>query len=420
MCMETTIKHKNSKVWHISSMYLLATCLGFLSAYSGFGWLQTFASAIAEIFMNIFKFISLPIIGLSIIVTFAHLSSDSGMNKIWQRTLLYTLSTTVIAAAVACILFLLVKPNNIGSIVSMPSSAVDTGHGFLKHIINIFPNNIVTPFLEHNVLSVLLVAIVIGVAIRYISDVKAKNTVNLFFKGLHSILLVITSWIIKIMPLGLFGFISVTITEIRGGVDIKGLGAYLSIIVLANLVQGFIVLPVWLYLNKIKPFKTMYGMLPALSVAFFSKSSAGTLPITMQSAENNVGINSKISRFVLPLCTTINMNGCAAFIFVTVIYLMQNHGIEITGLTMATWIIVATIAAIGNAGVPMGCFFLSASLLSSMNVPITLLGIILPFYGLIDMLETSLNVWSDACVAIVVNEKELAVAGATGLGQPAT
>jgi len=86
--------------------------------------------------------------------------------------------------------------------------------------------------------------------------------------------------------------------------------------------------------------------------------------------------------------------------------MMQNHGIEINLTTMMLWILIATIAAIGNAGVPMGCFFLSASLLTSMDVPITLLGLILPFYSIIDMVETTLNVWSDSCVVKVVNEKD--------------
>jgi Na+/H+-dicarboxylate symporter len=131
-----------------------------------------------------------------------------------------------------------------------------------------------------------------------------------------------------------------------------------------------------------------------------------TLPLTMSASEDNLLLDKKISRFVLPLCTKINMNGCAAFIFVTVIYLMQNHGSQITLGTMIIWILVSTVAAVGNAGVPMGCFFLSASLLASMNVPIHLLGIILPFYSIIDMLETALNVWSDSCVAITVNHKQ--------------
>ena len=84
---------------------------------------------------------------------------------------------------------------------------------------------------------------------------------------------------------------------------------------------------------------------------------------------------------------------------------MQNNGLEVGLATMLLWIVIATIAAIGNAGVPMGCFFLSASLLTSMNVPIALLGLILPFYSLIDMLETALNVWSDACVVKVIDQQ---------------
>ncbi|MDT3662112.1 MAG: cation:dicarboxylase symporter family transporter, partial [Anaerobiospirillum sp.] len=134
------------------------------------------------------------------------------------------------------------------------------------------------------------------------------------------------------------------------------------------------------------------------------KSSAGTLPVTMASAEDNCKVNPKVSRFVLPICTTINMNGCAAFILITSLYLMQNAGIEITLGTTIAWILIATIAAIGNAGVPMGCYFLTLSLMSSMHVPVLLMGIILPVYAIIDMIETCENVWSDASVANMVNQ----------------
>lgn len=145
-------------------------------------------------------------------------------------------------------------------------------------------------------------------------------------------------------------------------------------------------------------------MFPALTLAFFSKSSAATLPLTISSSENNLHVNPKVAEFVLPMCTTINMNGCAAFIFLTVIYLMQNAGIAITPGVIFAWIFIATLAAVGNAGVPMGCFFLSASLLASMNVPILLMGVILPFYAVVDMIETTLNVWSDSSVAAAVNK----------------
>ena len=144
-------------------------------------------------------------------------------------------------------------------------------------------------------------------------------------------------------------------------------------------------------------------MAPALAVALFTKSSAGTLPVTLASAEQNLKVNPRVSRFVLPICTTINMNGCAAFILVTSLFVMQNAGYELSMGTMVTWLFIAVIAAIGNAGVPMGCYFLTLSLMSGIGAPIGLMGVILPIYTIIDMIETAENVWSDASVCAMTN-----------------
>lgn len=385
-------------------MIILAVFSG-ISADAAF--LHTLASVISDIFIKIFKCISLPIISLSIIVTLSQYSSDGIMKQIWQRTIFYTLSTTIVAAGVAFVLYLLIAPANILSPTLGNAGVTPDGSqgNYLKYLMALIPTNIFSPFLEHQVMGVLFVSMIIGMAIRSIPDETSRNAITQFFKGAHGIFLTITGWVVKIIPFALYGFITTTILQLKNGIDITGLGGYLAVVVLANVVQGFMILPLFLYINKVNPYTSLKGMLPALSVAFFSKSSAGTLPITMETAERNLGISSRVSRFILPLCTSINMNGCAAFIFTTVIYLMQNNGVEISVGTMLLWIFIATIAAIGNAGVPMGCFFLSASLLTSMNIPITILGLILPFYSLIDMIETSLNVWSDSCVAKVIDEK---------------
>lgn len=403
MCVQSNLKKK--KFYRSSVIYLLMVMFGIFAGLSDVPALQGLGLLISEIFIKIFKCISLPIIALSIIVTLSNYNPLESMKKIWQRTILYTFATTLIAATVSVILYLLIHPSNVQSELQAPALTTDKPIQYSEHIVNLIPANIFSPFLEHQVLGVLLVGMIIGIAIRYIPDSEARKTVTQFFKGAHGIFLVITNWVVIIIPVGLFGFITTTVLQLRDNLDFKGIGEYLAIVILANLCQGFIILPLWLKYNKIKPYKTMHAMLPALSVAFFSKSSAGTLPITIDTAEKNLKINPKISRLILPLCTTINMNGCAAFIATTVLYLMQNQGTEITLGLAAIWVIIATIAAVGNAGVPMGCFFLSASLLASMNVPITLLGIILPFYSIIDMVETALNVWSDVCVTTVVNEK---------------
>jgi Na+/H+-dicarboxylate symporter len=222
---------------------------------------------------------------------------------------------------------------------------------------------------------------------------------------IQGIFLIIIGWVVKVLPLALFGFIAGAVTQLKNGIGVKGLGEYLSIVLLSNIIQGVLILPMFLRAHKINPLKTLKAVFPALSVAFFSKSSVGTLPVTLEAAEKNLGISREISRFVFPLCTAINMNGCAAFIFTTVVYVMQNNGIESNLFMLLQWVFISVVAAIGNAGVPMGCFFLSMSLLTGMDVPIDVLWLILPFYAVIDMVETSLNVWSDCCVVGIVDKK---------------
>ncbi len=400
-------KHQDKKrpFWlSVPVLYALMILLGILSGFSDIGPLKATGLFVADVFIRIFKCISLPIIALSIIVTLAHYRSEGIMRRVWRRTMCYTLGTTLVAATISFLLYLFIQPSLVTAAGDVAQDLPTTGVGYLSHISHLIPENVFAPFLENQVLSVLFLSIVIGVAIRSIPSEEPRQTITHFFSGAHGMMMVITRWVILIIPIGLYGFITSTVIQVRSGADLKGIGEYLLIVVLANVIQGFVILPLWLKFQGIRPFFTLRRMMPALSLAFFSKSSVGTLPVTMDTMEQKLGVQPELSRFVLPLCTSINMNGCAAFIFTTVVYLMQNHGIHLSIPAMALWIVVATVAAIGNAGIPMGCFFLSASLLASMNVPITLMGIILPFYSLIDMLETALNVWSDSCVTRVVDE----------------
>ncbi|MGN1392832.1 MAG: dicarboxylate/amino acid:cation symporter [Succinivibrionaceae bacterium] len=362
------------------------------------------ANFTSEVFIRLFKFVSVPIIGISICTTIATLGNSKTEKSLWKRALAYTISTTVLSSCTAAILYAIIQPKNVTTVAPENIElGINNTSSYINYFINIVPNNILAPFMEGNVLSILLIAIIIGISIRHIPHDESRNIITNFLLGLQSILFFIVKWIINLLPIGIFGFVTLSVIDFKSGVVLGGLSNYFTVVVGSNLFQGLVVLPIFLLLKGINPLKTAKNMSKALIVAFCSKSSAATLPVTIACAEENNHINPKVSRFVLPICTTINMNGCAAFIFITVIYIMQNNGIEITPLTMISWIGIATIAAIGNAGVPMGCYFLSASLLSSMNVPIQLLGIILPIYAVIDMIETTLNVWSDSTVATMVN-----------------
>ncbi len=389
----------------LAIFYLIAIVLGIVNGIWGSSATQSFADFIATMFIRLFKFVAIPIIAVSIISTLSSISKSRSSGRIFRHTIFYTLFTTILAATLAALLYEVFSPENVSASISgaaaAPLSSVANagGAGYLKYIESVIPDNILAPFLSANVLSVLLISAAVGIALAQMKPSKAQETLVSLFAGLQEVLFRIVSWIIKVLPIGIFGFFSVLAADLASGVELGGLGVYFAAVLTANFVQMLVILPLVLLARGLNPLKVAKAMLPALTVAFFSKSSAGTLPVTMASAENRLGVRRPVSRFVLPICTTINMNGCAAFILLTVVYLMQNAGADITLGTLIVWILISTLAAVGNAGVPMGCFFLSASLLAGMNVPILLMGVILPFYAVVDAIETALNV----CVAAMVD-----------------
>ena len=393
--------------------YSSSVFLGILAGIGNIAWLFELAKFCSEAFIRLFRCIGMPVIALSVIVALSSSDDKRSMKRVWRRTLFYTLTTTVCAVLVAAVLYLVIAPSSVYTVTSNASLDAVSGISYGQHLLQIIPDNLVKAFSECQVLTVLFISVVTGLSIRAVPNPEARQTVRHFFEGFHGMLFTIINGIVKLLPIGLFGFIAVGVRELNVNGSLQGMGAYFLVVTLANVLQGIVVLPLFLLLKGQRPVRIFRGMAPALSVAFFTKSSAGTLPVTMQRAETKLNIRPEISRFVLPLCTTINMNGCGAFIFTTVLYVMQNNGFVITPTVMLPWIFIATLAAVGNAGVPMGCFFLSASLLSSMNVPLELMGMILPIYSVIDMLETALNVWSDSCVAVAVNQDMATVAQAS-------
>ncbi len=388
-----------------AAFYIAGIVLGIFFGFLGNSAINDLMNFIATVFTRLFSFVAVPIIALALITTLAKLGRGSSSGKIFVHTVAYTLFTTIMAACVGAFLFIFLKPQNVPAEISDAADVLASSQStsYYDHIIAVIPNNILQPFVSGNVLSVLLIAAAIGVALAALPKDDKREAVENLFIGLQNVLFKIIHAIIAVLPIGIMGFTAKLITELENGLLLTGLVTYFTAVIGSNLLQMFVILPFLMLIRGLNPLRVARGMLPALAVAFFSKSSAGTLPVTMASAEDNLHINPKISRFVLPICTTINMNGCAAFILVTSLYLMQNAGIEITATTIITWIFIATIAAVGNAGVPMGCYFLTISLLSSMQIPVLLMGMILPVYAVIDMLETGVNVWSDATVASLVD-----------------
>ena len=386
-------------------LWIAALVVGAILGLLGLHWLDQTMEFVAVVYTRLFQLLAVPTIVLAVITTFATFGAQ-GSGKIFGRTLTYTLLTTFAAAAVGAVLYVLVAPGN------LPAEAIGQGGeavadtpqlSYYSHLISLIPNNIVKPFLEGNVLSLLLLAFAIGIGLSKLPESENKAVVVKGLLGLQELLFLLIRGLIWTLPLGIVAFSAQLSAQVSAGVVADSIGKYVLVVLGGNVIQFFVVLPLFLLARGLNPVHVLGRMMPAVLMALFTKSSAATLPVTMDTAENRLGVKKNIARFVLPICTTINMNGCAAFILVTSLFVMQNGGTPITWTTILLWILISVISAVGNAGVPMGCYFLTLSLMSGIGAPVAILGVILPIYTIIDMVETAENVWSDSCVAAIVD-----------------
>ncbi len=410
--MERTESQKNdrkpSKQTKQLILWIGALVVGAVLGMLGISALNELMNFIATVYTRLFQLLAVPTIALAVMTTLAALGNQADTGKIFRRALVYTMLTTFAAAAVGLLLYNIVQPGNLPqAMVQSGTSALPQDLGqtsYYDHILGVIPNNIVRPFAEGNVLSILILAAAVGIALAKMPSSDKKDVIIKGLQGLQDLLFLLIHALIWALPLGIVAFAAQLSAQFSAGIVMASLGKYVAVILGGNMIQFFIILPLFLLARGLNPLRTLGRMMPAVLMALFTKSSAATLPVTMQTAEDRLGVSSKVSRFVLPICTTINMNGCAAFILVTSLFLMQNGGMALPWTTMILWLFISVLSAIGNAGVPMGCYFLTLSLMSGVNAPIGIMGIILPIYTIIDMIETAENVWSDSCVCAMVNK----------------
>lgn len=399
--------NKKNKQGRQFVLWMLALVVGAALGWLGIKPLNELFTFIATVFTRLFQFIAVPTIALAVITTLAQLGGKKETGRIFAHAVTYTLLTTICAAGIGLMMYLWIAPGNLpADIIGAGTANVPQKLGHLTyydHILSVIPNNLLQPFLSGNVLAVMMIAAAFGLGLAFMPKTENRDILMKGIMGFQELLFTLIRALLFILPVGILAFAAQLSAQIEAGVIVGALGKYTAVIIGSNVIQFFIVIPVFLLARGLNPLQVFRKMSPAIAVALFTKSSAGTLPVTLASAEHNMKANPAVSRFVLPICTTINMNGCAAFILVTSLFVMQNAGYEMSMPTMITWLFVAVLAAIGNAGVPIGCYFLTLSLMSGIGAPIGIMGVILPIYTIIDMIETAENVWSDSAVCAMTD-----------------
>ena len=403
---EALAEHKaqggSKQVYYWIGALILGAVLGAL----GNGTINELCNFVATVFTRLFQFIAVPTIALAVMTTLASLGAQKNTGRIFAHTITYTLLTTFAASFVALALYIIIAPGNLpADIVGAGAAATKkyAAMSYYNHFLSIIPNNVMRPFIEGNVLSVLFIAGASGMGLAFMPKTENREALMKVILGAQELLFTMIRGLLVVLPIGIVAFAAQLSAQIEAGVIVGSLSKYMAVVMGGNFIQIFIILPLFLLARGLNPIDVFRKMSPALAVALFTKSSAATLPVTLASAEQNLQARKEVTRFVLPICTTINMNGCAAFILVTSLFCLQNAGIPLTMGTMLTWVCISVFAAVGNAGVPMGCYFLTLSLVSSMGAPVNVMGIILPIYAVIDMIETAENVWSDSTVCAMTN-----------------
>ena len=399
--------NKKNKQGRQFVLWMLALVVGAALGWLGIKPLNELFTFIATVFTRLFQFIAVPTIALAVITTLAQLGGKKETGRIFAHAVTYTLLTTICAAGIGLMMYLWIAPGNLpADIIGAGTANVPQKLGHLTyydHNLSDNPNKQLQSLLSCFVLAVMMISAAFGLVLAFMPKTEIRDILMKGIMGFQELLFTLIRALLFILPVGILAFAAQLSAQIEAGGIVGALGKYTAVIIGSNVIQFFIVIPVFLLARGLNPLQVFRKMSPAIAVALFTKSSAGTLPVTLASAEHNMKANPAVSRFVLPICTSINMNGCAAFILVTSLFVMQNAGYEMSMPTMITWLFVAVLAAIGNAGVPMGCYFLTLSLMSGIGAPIGIMGVILPIYTIIDMIETAENVWSDSAVCAMTD-----------------
>ena len=237
----------------------------------------------ATVFTRLFKFTAVPAIAVSILTTLAMLGGNKQTGKIFRKTITYTLLTTLAASTIAAILFFIIKPEVLSAAVyeGIETSKIESmgSSSFLSYFTNAIPDNILSPFVSGNVLSILMVSAVFGLAISRMKESDKKTAVLNVINGFQEMVFTVIGWLVAILPIGVIAFTAQLVKDMSAGIVADSIGRYVAVVLSGNLIQFFIVLSIFLLVRGINPAKHFKNMIPAILTALFTKSSAATLPV---------------------------------------------------------------------------------------------------------------------------------------------
>ena len=397
-------KKKLSLAAQIFIGLFLGIIAGFIFLAAGKAeWAVAYVKPFGTIFLNLIKFIVVPIVLCSIIGGVISMKDIRKVGSIGWKTVVYYLFTTAFAVIIGLIFANLFK----GTFQVLQTSDLEyevaQTTNFMDTLVNIFPSNTIQPLANASMLQVIVIALFFGFGIILAGE-KGEPLAKVIV-SLSDVSMIIMELILKLSPIGVFCLITPVVAEngakILGSLAMVLLTAYISYVVHAVVVYSASVKT----MAGLSPVKFFKGMAPAMAMAFSSASSVGTLPLNLECAEK-LGAKRDIASFVLPLGATINMDGTAIYQGVCAVFIATCFGIDLTLTEMMTIVLTATLASIGTAGVPGSGMIMLAMVLQSVGLPVEGIALVAGVDRIFDMGRTVVNITGDSACAVVVSSLE--------------
>ena len=362
---------------------------------------KSYIKPFGTIFLNLIKWIVCPLVFFSIMAGVVSMRDIKKVGAIGGRTILYYMCTTAFAVAIGLLFANLLK--GIFPVLSTAELSYEpaaTSVNFMDTLVGIFPSNFLKPFVDANMLQIIVSSLFIGFALilighRFDMEFKAVDICNdVCMKAMEMIL--------KLSPIGVFCLLCPVVAE-NGPAVLGSLAKVLLVAYMCYIVHAVVVYSISVKtMGGVSPLKFFKGMLPAIMMAFSSASSVGTLPLNMECSEK-LGADKEVSSFVLPLGATINMDGTAIYQGVCAVFIASCFGISLTFSQMLTIVLTATLASIGTAGVPGAGMVMLAMVLQSVGLPVEGIALVAGVDRIFDMGRTVVNITGDASCALVVS-----------------
>ncbi|XP_019943975.1 neutral amino acid transporter B(0) [Paralichthys olivaceus] len=388
-----------------------------------------------ELLIRLLKMIIIPLVVCSLVSGSASLDPKA-LGKLGGWAMLFFLVTTLIASSIGVIMAFIITPGSVdlgkptvqGLDDSVPA-AKEVVDSFLDLVRNIFPSNLVSAAFQSyatsyklvtkngtdgnpnitvekvpigtdqdgmNILGLVVFAIVFGVALRKLGE-EGEILIK-FFNSFNEATMVLVSWIMWYAPIGIMFLVAGKIVEMEEvGKLFASLGKYIACCIVGHAIHGLLVLPaIYFVITRKNPYTFLWGIFTALATAFGTSSSSATLPLMMKCVEENNGVSKHISRFILPIGATVNMDGAALFQCVAAVFIAQLNGYSLNFIQIITILVTATASSVGAAGIPAGGVLTLAIILEAVGLPTNDISLILAVDWLVDRTCTVLNVEGDA------------------------